>query len=148
MSISLADLPPHARAQAVEQMARQRTRPLAAVTGRWGRAKPTTVDGIRFRSATEARVYARLREELLAGEKLVIDCRFPLVATAARIGKAAKAGYITIDFTVWGSAPIGWVLSRAYDAKPANRAARSRDWRRGARAFTATYGITIFEVDR
>ena len=118
--------------------------------GKHGRAKPTTLDGIRFRSQCEARVYLRLKDELCVGQKLVIDCRFALIASASRIGKAAKAGYITIDFTIWRYGTFvecsAWVLYRAIDAKPKSAKAKSRDWRRGARAFHATTGIEIEEV--
>lgn len=143
MGIPIDRLGPHARAQAEAQLGTQ------AKSGGRIRAKPITVDGIRFRSRLEARVYVRVRDELEPDEKLVIDCRFPLIAVAPRIGKASKAGYIEIDFTVWRSrGEVMFRLERAYDAKPKNAAARSRDWRRGARAFAATYGIEIEEVDQ
>lgn len=115
--------------------------------GKW-RATPTTVDGIRFRSATEARVYVRLRDGLGADEKLVCGARFLLVANAAKVGRASKAGSIEVDFTIWRAEGGAWVLSRAIDAKPGRSEAKSRDWRRGARAFAATYGREIEEAER
>ena len=143
MSVSLDHLGPGARAQAEAQIGKRRGR---------SRAVATVADGMRFPSATQARVYARVKAELGPMEKLVMDARFPLVAVAPRVGRAHSAGYISVDFTVW--APMlslspqacGWRMVRAVDAKPRARAAVSRDWRRGARAFAATYGIEIEEV--
>lgn len=137
MSVSIDQLGPGARAQVEAQTGGKRGK---------SRAVATVVDWIRFPSATQARVYVRIKTELGPAEKLVLDARFPLVAVAPRIGRAHKAGYISVDFTVWAPSDSGWRLARAIDAKPRARAAVSRDWRRGARAFAATYGVEIEEV--
>lgn len=140
-----AELPPHLEARVIGGAS---VRVAGKPAGKWGKAKPCIVDSIRFRSQTEARVYLRLKSELPPGDKLVIDCRFPLVALAPRIGKASKAGYITIDFCRYTPHRGEWVLVEAVDAKPPDHEARSRDWSRGARAFLATYGIEIHCTDR
>lgn len=113
--------------------------------GRKFKARPTERDGIRFPSQTQARVYERVRAELRDGDKLMLDARLPLVAIAPICGRASKGGYLTVDFTIWRLILGRWTLVRAIDAKPAARAARSRDWRRGAAAFLATYQIEIEE---
>lgn len=111
------------------------------------KAKPTMVDGIRFPSLTQARVYQRVKLDLLEGWKLCLDMRFPLISVMPVCGRPKKGeGYITIDFTIWQPCHFGWELVRAIDAKPKSRHARSRDWARGAAAFKATYGIEIEEM--
>ena len=134
--------------QEYAQLQRRAGTAVASAPSPWGKAKPPRVDGIVFRSKTEARVYARLKSELLPEQKLVIDCRFPLVALSPRIGRASKAGYITIDFCIFATSLGCWRLVRAVDAKPMSKAARSRDWSRGARAFAATYGADIICVEK
>ena len=114
--------------------------------------KGTTVDGVRFGTQLEARVYLWLKPQLRSDEKLLLQLRVPLVTDCPRISPASKTGWISIDFVVWryigytGTGSV-WVMVRAVDAKPKRRQAHSRDWRRGARAFLATYGFEIEEVE-
>lgn len=111
------------------------------------KAKPTTVDGIRFPSMTQANAYKRVKLEINDGLKLCLDLRLPLISSLPVASRPKKGeGYIYIDFTIWRHTSKGWELWRAIDAKPKARQARSRDWARGAAAFKATYGIEIEEM--
>ena len=127
--------------------------------------KGTTVDGVRFGTQLEARVYLWLKPQLRSDEKLLLQLRVPLISDCPRISPAGKTGWLTLDFaivragvlgpfvplaaepTVPGTGGCCWHMRRAVDAKPKRRQAHSRDWRRGARAFLATYGFEIEEVE-
>lgn len=120
------------------------------------RAKGTVVDGIRFDSAAESLVYLWLEPQLRSDEKLLIHLRVPLITDCPRISQPEKTGWISVDFTIWrimvsnrrDDGPVStWVLVRAVDAKPRRKAAHAPSWRRGARAFLATYGFEIEEVE-
>ncbi len=111
-------------------------------------AKPTTVDGIRFDSKVEARVYERLVGEY-GKENIFCHVRFPLLSGAP--DSRGRALYMTVDFVVHGRGGIFTVkgvpkpnLWMAFDAKSGKR--RSREWARGRSMFTATWG-EIQEVD-
>lgn len=68
----------------------------------WSAARKTTIDGITFPSATEARVYARLRTETRPGERLYRQVRMPLLSSAP---DASGVPYsISIDFVLVGGA--------------------------------------------
>lgn len=118
-------------------------RDLHGIKGRshWN-ASPTIVDGIRFASKTEARVYRRLKAELNAGERLYCHVAMPLWSLAPRSN--GRPHTLNVDFIlVRPQEGIG--VWRAVDAKPTGRR-RSRDWARGAAAFEASYGIRIDEA--
>jgi hypothetical protein len=148
-NVDVASLPADVRARIVDAGPQQ--------AHKLGRAKPTTVDNIRFPSATQARVYQRLKLELREGQKMTLDTNMPVVATAPTIGR--KTPHVRIDFVIWTCVgvlrhsggtcePLSyWRIFRFIDAKPRNREARSRDWHRGKLALEATYGIKVEEVD-
>jgi len=111
----------------------------------WSNATPTACDcGRKHASKMEARVCARLRREIdaniLDALTLYQQVRFPLFSLAPNEKGAPHT--ITVDFVVCS----GSHLFRAIDAKAKGRV--SRDWRRGAAAFEATYGIRIEECDK
>lgn len=101
----------------------------------WSNAKPSACAcGRTHPSKLERAVCARLTTEAQAtGYQLRQQIRFPLLALPGRLA-------ITVDFVLWRG-PTDW---RAVDAKPRRRV--SRDWRRGAAAFAASYGLAIEEV--
>jgi hypothetical protein len=103
----------------------------------WSNAKPTEVDGIRFPSKTEARVYRRLKDELVVGERRYCQVRFPLLA----IGPVEKLRPLnfTVDFVIVRRDGT-W---RVIDAKTRRV---SREWARGKAAFEATYNVKVEEV--
>jgi len=104
-------------------------------------AIPTTRDGIRFPSKTEARVYQRLALEARADRATLFrQVRLPLLSLAP--DDRLRPLYLTIDFLLLY--PDGRV--RAVDAKA--KRWKSRDWARGAAAFTAFYGTKIETVNR
>ena len=108
------------------------------------RARATVVDGIRFPSMMEARVYSRLR--LLAkaeGATLFRQVRFPLFNLAPEEGSLLPHN-ISIDFVL--VYPDG--RRRYIDAKPQRRQAKSRDWKRGKAAFEMCYQASIEETDK
>jgi hypothetical protein len=159
MRLSLDQLPPHLRAQALAQLGA--AAPAAAPAADPARAPapasaPTHVapvtkpaakgkprgrvcyeDGFRFASETERRVYRRLRDEIRASGdsdlRLYLQARFPLWSLAP--APDGKPRYITVDFAI----VRGTQLIRVVDAKPKNRHARSRDWARGKAAFDRAY---------
>lgn len=104
-------------------------------------AIPTEVDGIRFPSKTEARVYARLRREAIAeGARLYRQVRFPLLSIAPN-DKGVPLS-ISIDFAlVYSDGRV-----RLIDAKA--KKWKSRDWERGRRAAEACYGVAIEMTDK
>lgn len=142
MGIQFNDLPPH-----VQRLVRasERTRiPIKATSSPgktkkspWSNATPTEVDGIKFPSKTEARVYRRLRGELKAGERLYCQVRFPLLA----IGPVERLRPLnfTVDFVIVQRDGT-W---RVIDAKTGRK---SREWARGKAAFEATYNVKVEEV--
>ena len=103
---------------------------------KWSNAVKTVCDdGHTHASKMETRVCQRLTARArVEGWTLLQQVRFPLLA----IGKM----YLTVDFVLWRS-KVEW---HAVDAKAASRV--SRDWRRGAAAFEATYGRRIEEIDK
>lgn len=109
---------------------------------RWSNAKPTDCTcGRKHASKMEARVCARLRSELRHGQRLYHQVRLPLFVLPPT--ESGVPHYLTVDFLITRSDGSMWV---AVDAKSKGRV--SRDWRRGAAAFEATYGIKIEETDR
>lgn len=108
----------------------------------WSNAKPTDCPhGHRHASGLEAKVCARLTLETRArGQTLYHQVRMPLFAMAP--DERGRASFLTVDFVLVEAGR----MVRAIDAKPKRR--KSRDWRRGALAFAATYGIRIEEVER
>ena len=109
---------------------------LAKPKRKWSNAVKTVCNGGHTHaSKMEGRVCERLTARAqVEGWTLLQQVRFPLLA----IGKM----YLTVDFVLWRS-KVEW---HALDAKAASRV--SRDWRRGAAAFEATYGRRIDEVDK
>lgn len=100
----------------------------------WSNAIPTECsDGHRHASKLEARVCARLRGELTAGQVLYQQVRLPLLSIAAKDN--GKAMYATIDFAI----VEGGQLVRLVDAK----GRKSPEWDRGARAVEAAWGIPV-----
>ncbi len=110
----------------------------------WSNAKPTVCRiGHRHASQMEARVCGRLTQECddFPGlGTLYQQARIPLWTLAP--GKNDRPLYLTVDFVIVKDGK----MVRAIDAKAKGRI--SRDWRRGAAAFEATYGIKIEEVDK
>ena len=107
----------------------------------WGNAKPTHAHGRRFGSKMELRIFERLLLQSEAfGGLLFVHVSFPLFNLAP--DEKHGCARISIDFVLVG--PDGSM--RCIDGKPRNW--KSRDWQRGARAFTALYGIEIELVDR
>ena len=105
-------------------------------TGRpWSNARKAACPcGRTHPSRLERTVCLRLTAEAQAtGCQLRQQVRFPLLAVPGGLA-------ITVDFVLWRS-PTDW---RAIDAKSPGRV--SRDWRRGAAAFQASYGRAIEEV--
>ena len=143
MTIRFKDLPPHVQKLVRESEERStRTRVDSSPEPpkkKWSNAVPTEVDGIRFPSKVEARVYRRLRHELQVGERLYCQVRFPLLA----IGPVEKLRplNLTVDFVIVQKDGT-W---RVIDAKT-NR--KSREWARGKAAFEATYNLQVEETDQ
>lgn len=107
------------------------------------RATPTTVDGIRFRSATQARVYVRVKGDLQPGDRLMLDRKLPLPSIAPAVSR--KVPTLEVDFVVWRLDGDRWRIARLVDAKPAKW--RSRDWYRGKLACEASYGVRVEEAE-
>ena len=103
-----------------------------------------TAYGYRFASALQMRVFLRLLGELKVDEVIMLDARWPLPAILP--GGYGRPDYISVDFSILWRGGDRWHLERAIDAKPRAKAARSRDWYRGAKAFAASYGIPVEEV--
>lgn len=136
-SSDLPTLPKHLRA-AIER-ATGAMAP-AATKKPWSNAKPTDLDGIKFPSKMEAKVYERLKAGLLPGDRLYRQVRLPLLAIEP--GENGIALVLSVDFCV-----VRADGRREYvDAKSKTR--RSRDWLRGKKAAEATWNITIEESDR
>lgn len=106
-------------------------------------AHVTFVDGIRFPSATQARVYQRVRAELKPGQRLFLDAKVPLWNLEPHPN--GKPRTLEIDFVIVEG--LGSVV-RAIDAKPKRKEAQSRDWARGRAAYEACYGRKIEETER
>ena len=105
---------------------------------RWSNAQPVTRHGIKHPSKLEARVYEELRLVAIStGARLYRHVRFPLLNLAP--DAHGGASYFTPDFVLAGP---GAEL-RVIDAK----GRESPEWRRGALAFEAEYGIQV-EVRR
>ena len=104
----------------------------------WSRAVPTTLDGIRFPSKMEARVYQTLKTSMEEGDILYRQVRFPLLSSAPTETGVPLA--FTVDFVIVRGK--GW---RVVDAKGKRK---SREWERGKRAFEACYGVPVEEVDK
>lgn len=105
----------------------------------WSAAIPVVRDGRRFASKMEARVAARLKLELLPGEKLFYQVRLPLLGVTPT--DAGIPLYLTVDFAIVNASGL-WRLIEAKTKRV------SRDWNRGKRACEATYGVTIEETDQ
>jgi hypothetical protein len=106
--------------------------------GTFSNAQPTTSGGIQFPSKMEARVYARLLGELLPGQRLFRQVRFPLLSLAGH-PRTHVPLYVTIDFVI----VEGVRIFRLIDAKCRRR---SREWVRGKRAVEASLGLRVEEV--
>lgn len=107
---------------------------LAKRTRRWSNAKPTDcAHGHRHASKLEARVCDRLTRTLTPGQVLYQQVRLPLFVLAPN--ENGRPLYMTIDFAIVEHG----LLLRLVDAK----GRKSREWDRGARALTATYGIEV-----
>ena len=126
------NLPEH-----VESAARQAAKPRGS-----GGVK-TTVDGIKFPSKTEARVYAALKREYPATKGWILfrQVRYPLTNVAPNEKGVPLA--ITIDFELFHPETGRRLL---VDAKC--RRWKSREWVRGKAAFEARYGHRIEERER
>lgn len=100
----------------------------------WSNAKKTDVDGIRFDSKTEARVYQRLLLEAaeIPGTQVFRQVRWPLLTIDAKGDHQPHT--IRVDFCV--RYPDGRL--RHVEAKCPGRV--SRDWPLRAAAFRAQYG--------
>ena len=109
----------------------------AAPKRKWSNAVKTVCNGGHTHaSKMEGRVCERLTARAtVEGWDLRQQVRFPLLALGNKM-------YLTVDFVLWRSR-VEW---HALDAKAASRV--SRDWRRGAAAFEATYGRRIEEIDK
>lgn len=112
---------------------------LAGFLGRGHRtAQPTMLDGIKFPSKTQARVYARLKVEAQAdGARIYREARFPLLNLAP--DERGLPSYLTVDFVLLY--PDGTL--RLIDAKA--KRWKSAEWRRGKLAFEGFYGLKVEE---
>lgn len=108
------------------------------------RATPTRVAGITFQSQTQARVFLRVRSELLPGQRLMLDLRLPLPSLSPLVTR--KPWCIRIDFVVWGLRGERWEIARLVDAKPSKW--KSRDWPRGKAAAESSFGVKVEEAER
>lgn len=108
---------------------------------RWSAAKPTECECGRVHpSKMEARVCRRLHLEAEArGETLYQQVSFPLFSLAP--GSKDAPMRISVDFILVRDGR----MVRAIDAKSRRV---SPEWKRGARAFEATYNLKLEEVDR
>lgn len=99
---------------------------------KWSNAKPNTINGIKFPSKVQARVFLRLLE-LFGKERVRLDVRMPLLAGSKENG---RVHYMTIDFCVIDNAkPILWI-----DAKTPRK---SREWERGLSMWRQTWPEVI-----
>jgi hypothetical protein len=109
---------------------------------RWRAVRTDCDAGHRHDSKTEARVCAAIRAEI-AGTPALLFVRARLPVFALGPDEGGRASFVSIDFAVVDPATLRPV--RLVDAKPRNRAARSRDWRRGALALRRSYGLEVEE---
>jgi hypothetical protein len=87
---------------------------------KWSAAEPCEVDGIRFPSKVQRRVYIRLAE-MCGADRIRLDVRMPLLAGSKGNGRVL---YQTVDFCcVHDGKAMLWV-----DAKTSRK---SREWERG-----------------
>ena len=107
----------------------------------WSAATATTcVDGHRHPSKMEARVCGRLGSECRRdGTVLYRQVRLPLLSIAPKENGVPMSA--CIDFAI----VRGGKLLRLIDAKGSRV---SREWKRGAAAVQAAWGVKIEEVDR
>lgn len=85
----------------------------------------------------------RLRDEAESGGYVLFrQVRFPLLNLAPEDVSRLPLN-ISIDFVL----QYHDGRRRYIDAKPRSKAAHSRDWRRGKKAFEACYNVTIEETD-
>lgn len=112
----------------------------ARMKGRGHRtAKATVLDGIKFPSKLEARVWARLRLEAKTDDaRLYRQVNFPLLNLASN--EYGKPMVFCPDFVL--IYPDNTV--RVIDAKA--KRWKSAEWLRGKRAFEGWYGIAVEEV--
>lgn len=102
-------------------------------------AKATTCDlGHNHPSKVEARVCRRVHDETVAPRRVYRNVRLPLFALPPT--DAGIPMYLNVDFVV----VEGTKIVRLVDAKTGRV---SRDWRRGAAACEATYGLKVEECD-
>ena len=103
-------------------------------------------DGILFDSRGERDLYLALKPQAKGGAKLLVHARVPLWSSAPNVGKLAQ--FINVDFIIVlrFNDSEQWEIVEAWDYKP--KRYRSRDYKRGADAFEATYGIPIQTVDK
>ena len=102
-------------------------------------AKPTTCDlGHNHPSKVEARVCKRVHDETVAPRRVYRNVRLPLFVLPPT--ETGIPMYLNVDFVVIE----GTKIVRLADAKTGRV---SRDWRRGAAACEATYGLKVEEVD-
>ena len=106
---------------------------------RWSKAKPCVVDGVKFPSKLEAKVYGDLSLEAKAERaRLYRQIRFPLPNLAP--DKYGKALVFTVDFML--IYPDNRV--RVCDAK----GRQSPEWLRGKKAFEAWYDVEVEEIKK
>lgn len=106
----------------------------------WSAARPTTcAGGHRHASRLEAAVCERVTARVLPGQRLLQQLRLPLLTLAP--DKRGRPLYASVDFAIVG---FGGRIERLIDAK----GRVSREWRRGAAALEAAYGIPVEEVRR
>ena len=102
-------------------------------------AKATTCDlGHNHPSKVEARVCRRVHDNTVAPRRVYRNVRLPLFALPPT--DAGIPMYLNVDFVVIE----GTKIVRLVDAKTGRV---SRDWRRGAAACEATYGLKVEECD-
>ena len=139
MSVNFSDLSPDAQAQVRRQHPEIKGKShynVAAIEDR-------TVDGILFGSKLEAGVYVYLKANRRSGEKLLCHVTVPLWSAAPTCGAMGRRS-INVDFICVGLVGDVWQIKWAVDAKPKRR--KSREWKRGADAFEASYGFRISEM--
>lgn len=151
MRLRLDQLPAALRRRVEAELARSgapgpaaQTAPASSAASRpHPRGRVCSEDGIRFGSATELRVYRRLRGELAAAAepdvRLFCHVKFPLWNLAPHPNGRPRT--LEVDFAI----VRGTRLVRVIDAKPTEKSARSRDWARGAAAFAACYSPLAIE---
>ncbi len=109
-----------------------------------------TVDGFLFGSKKEMVCYLTyIKPNLREGQRLMIHAKMPLFSQGMMI---SPCDTLNVDFIITESRylpdqvdSVWWQIVRAIDAKPKDKAAYSRDWYRGARAFEGSYGVKLEE---